>query len=162
VELFWSYEGPGPPHAKERCLPTGTVELVVDLRKDELRVYGGQDHERFRSFRTALICDAHSEPFVIDTASQASVMGVHFRPGGAFPFLGLPAEELRNAHASLETLWGAKAAELRDRLLEAETPEARFRALERALLAWASRPLARHPAVSPALDPSRITPSRML
>ncbi len=158
VHLFWSYEGHGPPHAKERCLPTGTMELVVDLRGDELRVYDGHDHEQFRSFRTALICGAHSVPFVVDTASRASVVGVHFKPGGAFPFLTLPAEELRNVHASLETLWGAKAVELRDRLVEAETPEARFRVLERALLAQSSRSLKHHPAVAFALEEFRDVP----
>jgi len=151
VNLFWLYECHDPPHAKERVLPTGTMELVIDLREEELRVYDGQNPEQFRSFRTTIICGAHSEPFVIDTASQASVMGVHFKPGGAFPFLRLPAGELRNAHVSLETLWGGKAVELRDRLLEAETPEARFRILERTLLTRAVRPLARHPAVAFAL-----------
>lgn len=151
VYLFWLYEGHNPPHAKERCLPTGTMEMVIDLREEELRVYDGQNHEQFQKFRTALICGAHSEPFVIDTATQASVMGVHFKPGGALPFLQLPADELRNAHVSLETLWGAKAIELRDRLLEAEAPEARFGILERTLLSRAVRPLARHPAVAFAL-----------
>ncbi len=33
-------------------------------------------------------------------------MGVHFRPGGAFPFLGLPADELADKHIDLE-LFGA-------------------------------------------------------
>jgi len=41
---------------------------------------------------------------------------VHFRPGGAFPFLGLPAGELADAHLDLETLWGRRSAvELRER-----------------------------------------------
>lgn len=151
VDLFWLYEGYDLPHAKERVLPTGTMELILDLREDELRVYDGQNYEQFQSFGMALICGAHSESFVIDTASQASIMGVHFKPGGAFPFLKLPAEELRNAHVSLETLWGAKAVELRDRLLEAETPEARFCILEGILVTQAARPLARHPAVAVAL-----------
>ena len=35
----------------------------------------------------------HSEYFVIDTAQQVRVMGVHFGPGGAFPFLPLPADD---------------------------------------------------------------------
>lgn len=152
VNLFWLYEGHDPPHAKERVLPTGTMELVIDLREYELRVYDGHNHEQFQSFHTALICGAHSEPFVIDTASQASVMGVHFKPGGAFPFIKLPAGELRNAHVSLETLWEAKAVELRDRLLEAQTPGARFHLLERTLLTQAARPLAPHPAVAFALN----------
>jgi methylphosphotriester-DNA--protein-cysteine methyltransferase len=152
VNLFWFYEGYDPPHVKERVLPTGTMELVIDLRNDELRVYDRQDTERFQSFRGPLICGAHSEFFVIDTASQASILGVHFKPGGAFPFFELPAGELRDTHASLETLWGATAGELRDRLLEAGTPEAKFRFLERCLIAWAARPLARHPAVAFALN----------
>lgn len=151
VNLFWLYEGYDPPHAMERILPTGMMELVVDLRGDELRVYDGQDHEQFQSFSTAVICGAHSEVFVIDTASEASTVGVHFKPGGAGPFLKLPADELRNAHASLEALWGTKAVELRDRLLEAETPEGRFRILERTLLTQVTRPLTRHPAVAFAL-----------
>lgn len=151
VDLFWSYEAHDPPHAKERILPTGTMELIVDLREEELRVYDGRNHEQFQSFATALICGAHSESFVIDTASQASVMGVHFKPGGAVPFVKLAADDLRNAHVSLEALWGAKAIELRDRLLEAQTPEGRFRILERTLLTQAVRPLARHPAVAFAL-----------
>ena len=152
VNLFWLYEGNDPPHSKERLLPTGTMELVIDLREEELRVYDEQNHGQFQSFRTALVCGAHSEPFVIDTASQARVMGVHFKPGGAFPFLRLPATELHNAHVSLEVLWGMKAAELRDRLLEAGTPEMQFRILEEALLAYATWPLTRHPAVAFALE----------
>jgi hypothetical protein len=60
----------------------------------------------------------------------------------------LPAGELHNAHVSLDMLWGAKAVELRERLLEVKTPEAKFRILEQALLAHASRSLTRHPAVA--------------
>ncbi len=123
VDFFWLCEGYDPPHAKERVIPTGTMELIVNLRDDTLTVYERKDHHRFRSFGGCLISGAHSEFVVIDTASQASTMGVHFKPGGASPFLGLPASELRDGHVSLDALWGAKAAEVRDRLVEAETPE---------------------------------------
>ena len=151
VDLFWSYEGYDPPNAKERVVPTGTMQLIVNLREDELRVYDRQDHHRFQRFGGSLISGAHSEFVVIDTASQTSTVGVHFRPGGAYPFLGLSASEFRDADVALDALWGARALELRDRLLEAGTPEARFRVLERALLAQVARPLARHPAVALAL-----------
>jgi hypothetical protein len=43
-------------------------------------------------------------------------MGVHFKPGGAFPFLGIPAGELADTHVDLETLWVRSAVELRERL----------------------------------------------
>ena len=152
VNLFWLYEGYTLPHAKERVLPDGSMELVINLREDTIRVYDRQDTDRFQSFRGCLLCGAHSESFVIDTASQESILGIHFKPGGAFPFFKLPASELHNVHVSLDTLWGATANDLREQLLAAKTPEATFRLLEKSLLEHVARPLVRHPAVSFALQ----------
>jgi AraC-like DNA-binding protein len=136
VDLLWLCEGEAPAHARERVLPTGTVEMVIPLQDDS----GGP-----------LICGPYSEFFVIETAQKASIMGVHFKPGGAFPFLPLPAGELHNANVALDTFWGTHACQLHDRLREARTPAARFRILEQSLLARAARPLARHPAFAFAL-----------
>ena len=85
-------------------------------------------------------------------------MGVHFRPGGAYPFLGVPAGELSDVDVSLEAIWGVRAIELREQLLESETSEARFRVLEQTLLARICRPLAHHPAVDLALREFRSAP----
>ena len=160
VELLWFGEGTPPAHAKERLLPTGTMELVINLRDEAMRIHDSRSTKRVQSFRGSVVCGAQSGFFVIDTANQASVMGVHFKPGGAFPFFKMPADELRDAHVSLETLWGATAGELRDQLLDAETLERRFHLLEQALLAQARRPLARHPAVGFALKEFQAAPAR--
>ena len=160
VEVFWQYDGLDPSHARERCLPTGTMEIVVNLRDDETRAYDRRSAYRPRSFRGPLVCGAHSGFFVIDTTGQASTIGVHFKPGGAFPFLG-PAGELRDALVPLESLWGAKAAELRDRLLDAATAEARFRVLEQTLVARATSLPGRHPAVAFALERFESVPQRL-
>ena len=37
VHDFWLYDGYAQPHLKERILPSGTIELVINLRDDELR-----------------------------------------------------------------------------------------------------------------------------
>jgi AraC-like DNA-binding protein len=151
VDCFWLWDDYTAPQPRERALPAGTVDLVINLREDAVRIYDGDNADAARCFPGALVCGAHSRYFVIDTAPRASVMGVHFRPGGAVPFLGVPAGDLCDAHAALEDLWGADARALRERLLEARDPDARFRALERALLARLARPVARHRAVSLAL-----------
>lgn len=158
VELFWSYEGYNPPHARERVVPTGTMQLIIGLHDDGLRVYDPRDYRQSQSFGGSLVSGAHSRYVVIDTAGQASTLGIHFRPGGAYPFLGLPADELRDVDAPLEALWGAKATELRQRLLETKTPDARFRILEAALLARVKYPLAHHPAVAFALEELQSVP----
>ena len=152
VKLFWFYEGYDPSHTMERILPTGTVDLIFNLCDGPLKVYEPWDTERFQSYGHSVLSGTHSESFVIDTACQAATMGVHFEPGGAFPLLPVPADELRDTHVSLETVWGATATSLRDHLLEAETPERRFRILEQTLLKRAFRPLALHPAVAFALE----------
>ena len=140
VDRFWFYRCDASVRVRERALPAGTMELVVDLRHDG---------------RSSLVYGAHSEPYVVDAADAVSSVGVHFKPGGAFLFLNVPAGELHNTHVSLDSLWGSRSDALRERLLEAETPAAKFRVLEQALLAQTVRPPARHPAVAFALEEFR-------
>jgi len=153
VELLWLYEGFRPAHPRERLLPTGTVEIVINLCEDRTMTYGRMDIARPLARSGTIVCGAHSEYFVIDTASQDGVMGVHFRPGGAFPFLKLPAGELHNRHVDLSQLWGRQAAsELRERLLAAPSPKAKLQVLECALLQAVRAGFDRHPAVAYALN----------
>jgi AraC-like DNA-binding protein len=151
VGQFWLHEGEEGPNSKDRILPKGTAQLVVNLREDSIRVYDREDTGRVERFRGAVIAGPHSEYFVIDTAEQTSCMGIVFKPGGTFPFFKMPASELQNENVALDALWGARAVELRDRLLEAPTPEAKLDVLERALWIEAVRDLERHPAVRFAL-----------
>jgi AraC-like DNA-binding protein len=151
VGLLWLYEGYRQPHQKERLLPDGSMELVINLNEDQTRAYDPHDTGKFRTLSGSIVVGAHSEYFVIDTAQQHTVAGVHFKPGGAFPFLDLPASELRNTLVSLEDLWGGLAGQLRERLLEAATPQAKFAVLEQVLLALLARRPSRHPAVAFAL-----------
>jgi AraC-like DNA-binding protein len=151
VSLIWHWEGDPGPHRHDRILPTGSSALIVNLQEDRVRDYDVDDLGRCASFPGAVIVGAQAKYTVIDTDEQRAVMGVSFRPGGAFPFLGLPAGELQDSHASLEDLWGAAGRRLRERLLDAPTALARCGVLERALLAQVRRPLERHPAVAFAL-----------
>jgi AraC-like DNA-binding protein len=152
VDLFWFYDGYSPgPHRKERLMPDGSIELVINLKQDEARIYDRENLDQYKRLPGALLCGPHSSFFVIDTAQQASVIGIHFKPGGAFPFFKVPARELHNLHVSLEDLWGPGAGLLRERLLEAPTPEKKIHVLEQCLLEQAFKPLERHKAVDCAL-----------
>jgi AraC-like DNA-binding protein len=151
VENLWSLSD-APSHARERILPAGTLELVINLDEDEFRIYDASASGSPRRFPGAIVSGAYRRPFVIDTREHASVIGVHFAPGGAGPFLGVPPGDLADTHLDLETLWPRRAAELRERLCEARTPATRFHILEHALLARLRRPFARHAAVRAALE----------
>lgn len=40
---------------------------------------------------------------------HASIIGVHFKPGGVFPFLNFPAGDLASGHVDLEACRGTAA-----------------------------------------------------
>ncbi len=152
VERLWLFEGEAQPHSKERALPDGCAQLIVNLREDHHRIYDPQTFHLTQAFNGCLIVGPRSEFSVIDTPTRMMLAGVHFKPGGAFPFLAPPISELHGLDLPLDTLWGGFASELRERMLEAVTPERQFRVMEAALLARAARSLAPNPVVVFAID----------
>jgi hypothetical protein len=148
IESFWLYDGYEFPHLQERIFPSGTFEMVFNLRDNELRIYKAEEPDPCHRFSGAIVSGPYNGFFVTDTAEEASVMGVHFRQGGAFPFLGLAANELADIYIDLDTAWGRWATEVRERLSAARSPARRFRLLEQslfrlALMVWSlttSRP----------------------
>jgi AraC-like DNA-binding protein len=162
VEKFWYYEGDARPFGKERIMPDGRMGLLINLSEDQLRVYDGRRPDRMESMRGISLCGPQAESFVIDTADQGRIMGVNFKPGGAFLFFPPPADELRNAHVSLDALWGNAAGDLRERLLAARTSAERFRLTELYLTRRAANRRPTHPAVEYALSEFRRAPGRSI
>jgi AraC-like DNA-binding protein len=160
VQLLWLYKSyqPAHMHRKERLMPDGLVALVINLRDDVTRTYDRVHIEKCHTMPGAVVCGVHTENFVIDTEEQAEVVGVQFRPGGAFPFLGVPPSETHNLHVPLEDLWGSFAKEVRELLLGARTAAETFEILERALLARARSGFDKHPAVAFALKEFQAAP----
>jgi AraC-like DNA-binding protein len=151
VALFWYYDGYTQPHAKERIMPDGSMQVVINLCEDEIKIYDPENPERFERYPGAAFCGPRSRFEVIDTATQASVIGIQFRPGGAARFLRMPLTELHDRAVPLDCLWGAAGPDFRIRVLEAPTPEAKLRVFEQCLLEQQVKPLERHPAVKGAL-----------
>lgn len=151
IQQLWYYEGDPVAHSHESVLPDGSAEFVINLREDWVRVYDPCDHSRITRLSGIALVAPRSESMVIDTEGQACVMGVHFTPGGIFPFLGFPVREVRNQVHSLEDFWKGEASDLRNRLLEAPSLGSRFQILESALVRRAGIRLGNHPAVGFAL-----------
>ncbi len=85
-----------------------------------------------------------AEPIFLDGANtvsrkmgflgQVEVIGVRFHEGGAYPFLGVPLNELRNEITFLAALPRAALLDLQGRLQEAESLPTRIALLEEWLL----------------------------
>jgi AraC-like DNA-binding protein len=162
ISLMWFGDDYVVPHSLERVLPTGEMALIINLWENRTRVYDSADPRKFKTFEGSIVVGAYSAFTVIDTDEQRATAGVAFRPGGAFPFLGLPAGELQDSNASLSDLWGRQAAsDLREQLLAARSPQHKFKILEHAFLSRMNAPVEpTHPAVSFAVQNFRHQPQR--
>lgn len=124
------------------------MELVFNLDDDELGFFDAKQPESRRTFSGAVFSGAHARPLFVET--RENVVGVHFKPGGAFRFLGVPANELAHTHVDVEMLWGKSTQDLCAQL-GAATAAKRFRVLEKALLTRLTGTW-EHRAVRAALD----------
>ena len=129
VDYYW-HASDAPTHEKVQIVPSGTLEIVVNLRENEIRICDRSDLDKIALYSGAVVSGVQSRFCVIDVQARASIIGVHFRPGGAFALLGVPPGALTNEHANLETIWGARAIELRERLCSAGDVSERFRILD--------------------------------
>ena len=119
------------PYTREKILPTGTIELMINF---------GPPHRRFNKDETAFdlmqkswIAGFQTGFVVNEPVAETCIMGVRFKPGGAFPFLGLPIAEITDLVIDMDCLWGGFIDEVRERLLAQSTVADKFALLEQIL-----------------------------
>lgn len=152
VERMWLVLG-GQSARRDRILPNGTTELVINLLQDRISIARTDRCPRARTFSGAVVSGPYSAAFVIDAMQHAAMIGVHFKSAGACAVLGIPANEFSDTHVDLDTLWTPdKVNELRERLSAARTHRARFMLLERVLTERLLSSRCLHPAVPLALE----------
>lgn len=158
IEKLWIREGPPPRHAFDRVLPAGREELIINLNEGELRCYHDDGKPNGRT-SGPIFTGMHRESYVIDTRQQSAIMGVHFKPGGAWRLLGIPAHELTNARIDFQLLIGEDAHRLMDRLMRTASPMEKLRLVDAVLcqrrlrnihpaVAWAAEQITRYPAMT--------------
>jgi AraC-like DNA-binding protein len=150
IESVWYWRGSDPGHAKDTIMASGRLGLFVNLNGDALSWYGGERYGERNMLSGIAICGTHTRTFAID-AYQPHMLGVQFKPGGAFAFFGGSAREFQDVHVSLGDIWGCDADRLHQRLVEAPTPNDKIALLFHEMARRYSEQ-AHHPAVALALQ----------
>lgn len=158
VERYWYYDGLDLPHERERVLPDGTFALMFNLGEEPRTLFDREREGVSRDFRRSWVSGTQRDYLVIDARKGSSLIGVHFKAGGAASFLGIPAVELCDQVAELDGVIRAALGDLRDELRGAPTPDEKFRLLEQFLLARVGGRPRRNPAVAYALQEFQAVP----
>jgi AraC-like DNA-binding protein len=139
---------PGPPAGRERILPNGCVQIVINLAREYIQDCGDQASR----LPASLIVGARTGYEIIDRSDMAELAGILFHPAGFAPFAGDAADLFTNGYAALEDVWGSKARRLREAMGEAPTPDAKLAAMERFLVNAFPQAGAAHPLVDFAVN----------
>jgi AraC-like DNA-binding protein len=128
IRSLWYAQARPAAHHRERVLPTGRVQVILNLARDFLLdCPEGLSDKRMPP---ALVIGARSIYEVIDGSDMADLIGIVFKPGGFAAFASDAVDLFSNRSVGLEDVWGRGARELRDRLREVATPQGRLDCLE--------------------------------
>ncbi len=130
VEYFWYHRGIVADYAREKLLPDGAIELVIDLDQTPKKLFDRENPDEYEGFHGAWISGQQQEYLVIEAAQDSHMIGVRFRPGGAYPFFSFPMSELNGWVVQLDLIWGRLVERLRQRLSETAGIAGKFRLLE--------------------------------
>lgn len=151
VENIWYYNGHHAGYSREKILPDGAIELIIDLDSWPKKIFDDEiNTERFRTVNKAWISGERTRYIVIGS-DNTHMIGIRFKPGGAYPFFGFPISELSEWVTELDLIWGGMIYDIRDQLLAIDSPEEKIQRFESFLLERAQRSLEPNRAVTFAI-----------
>ncbi len=132
IEMIWTVQGTSN-YTREKVLPNGAIELIINLGSFH-KVVNKADERRFEVYRESWIAGVQEEYILIEALKESDLIGIRFRPGGAYPFLRFPTSEITNRVLDSDLVFGVLMHDLRERLLETKEPGQRIRLIEDFLL----------------------------
>ncbi|MDX1939065.1 MAG: AraC family transcriptional regulator [Saprospiraceae bacterium] len=135
VEMFTFYEDYNPGYSVERLLPEGVIEIIIDLTETPKFIFDNDKLTEIQSCRTAWVSGMRNRFITISAGGpHSSMFVIRFRRGMAYPFLQMPLQELNYQVVDADLIFCRELNDLRDQLLAAPTPQAKFALAEHYLL----------------------------
>lgn len=146
VELLTFYSGFDPQHDREKLIPDGAIQIIVDLTDTPKKLYAGETSPVAVDFSRSWISGMQQRWIVIEAQRASSMMVIRFRPGGAFAFMRHESTAFTNSVHALDAVINGRAGSLRDRILAAAGVPGKFAATEAWLMEQCRGELALNPA----------------
>lgn len=131
IAMLWYVRAPLPSFRRERILPTGNIQVIVNLARDFL--WDCPDDADAKPIPPSLIVGARTAYEIVDCSDMADLFGIVFRPGGFAAFARDKADRFSHQSIDLGTVWGRFTDDLRDRLRETPIPSGKLIAAENLL-----------------------------
>ncbi|MEV0614752.1 helix-turn-helix domain-containing protein [Nonomuraea sp. NPDC050404] len=132
IDDLYYLEG-SPPYPRLTLPPSPSALLIFNLGPPfRIRAAAGVETA---GYADGCVITIPTRAYVFGYPPGTRSVGVHFKPWGLAPFLGMPAAELRDLPVTIEQVWGRPAvAVLRERLAMAAGPHEMLKLLEEELM----------------------------
>ena len=121
------------PYKREKILPTGTIELMFNFGSPH-RLIDKRDEISFNLMQHSWVAGFQTEYLINEPVAETCMLGVRFKPGGAYPFFDFPISELSNFVIDMDLIWGRFAHDVREQLLATDSVAGKFYLIESLLL----------------------------
>lgn len=166
IDRYWICEDYRPLHELEYKLPDVHTSWIINLRHDSFRIYGHGTPDRYEQMPGAIVAGPKTSRYWLNTLCQNACLGIEFKPGGAYPFLGGWMSELQDIDIPLrEVIRHPDISSLRCELSELSEPMERFRRVDQFLIDCLSRQIEiprSHSAVMAGLQALAENPGNIL
>jgi len=127
VRTLWYCRAPRVAHHRERVLPNGCMQIILNLSRSYLTDCG-EDGTANRRLPRAIVVGPRARYEVIDTADMEEIVGIVIQPGGFAGLFRERADLFFERSIGLEEV--SPGMSLTDRLCEVPAPVEKLRTLE--------------------------------
>ena len=126
IESILYYKDLIPDHSVERIVPTGHIFIIFELDNIPRNTFDNKTLKPLNTFSKVWVSGIHRNYLSISAHQNSEMLVVQFKPGGSYPFLHCPVQELNDKVVLAEEIFGKEIIELRDKILVAENPQSKF------------------------------------
>lgn len=126
VESFFYFKDQQPLHSMERFLPDGNVYLVIDLTDEPKFIFDNETLVEKQACKKLWFSGIRTQYITIPSGRDSEMFVINFHKGRAFPFTGMPLNELSDRVVDGELVMSPEILNLRDALLNITDIQKKF------------------------------------
>ncbi|MBN1848097.1 MAG: helix-turn-helix transcriptional regulator [Deltaproteobacteria bacterium] len=133
IQCFWVMQSETSLQstAPNRILPDGCVDIIINMGDPFLEM--DADTSDINDEKVYIV-GAMQTPILIGMMGHVDVIGIRFKPGGAFPFFGFPINTITDRSIPLDDVWSGISSTMNSRMPEQTTIRSKTSILEDLLL----------------------------
>jgi AraC-like DNA-binding protein len=133
IESIFYFKDYVSEHNMERVVPTGNIFLLLELDGFE-RMTFNNDLQPTGHFKNTWVSGMQKKYLSISVHQHSEMLGIQFKPTGAYPFFKIPINQLNDSVRQSETYFGDSVTNLRNKVTQIKDITKKFTVVEQWLL----------------------------